>query len=107
MRGGNSERARATSTGSSSPQCAAAQQWTPVRSQTSSPNDRASSIRWGSRSVRLFEKLKQVGQGTYGKVYKARNRETHELVALKRVRMDNEKEGVSFFLKIQLVSFAG
>jgi serine/threonine protein kinase len=28
------------------------------------------------------------------KVYKARNKETGELVALKRVRMDNEKEGV-------------
>lgn len=27
-------------------------------------------------------------------VYKARNRETGEIVALKRVRMDNEKEGV-------------
>ena len=28
-------------------------------------------------------------------VYKARNKETGEVVALKRVRMDNEKEGVS------------
>ena len=27
-------------------------------------------------------------------VYKARNKETGELVALKRVRMDNEREGV-------------
>ena len=27
-------------------------------------------------------------------VYKARNKETGEIVALKRVRMDNEKEGV-------------
>ena len=27
-------------------------------------------------------------------VYKARNKETGEVVALKRVRMDNEKEGV-------------
>ena len=28
-------------------------------------------------------------------VYKARNKETGEFVALKKVRMDNEKEGVS------------
>jgi cyclin-dependent kinase 12/13 len=41
----------------------------------------------------MFEKLAQVGEGTFGKVFKARNKETGELVALKRVRMDNEKEG--------------
>jgi len=48
---------------------------------------------WGSRSVEVFEKVEQVGEGTYGQVYKARNKETGEVVALKRVRMDNEKEG--------------
>uniref|UniRef100_A0A7S0Q0M8 Protein kinase domain-containing protein n=1 Tax=Coccolithus braarudii TaxID=221442 RepID=A0A7S0Q0M8_9EUKA len=48
---------------------------------------------WGSRSVELFEKVEQVGEGTYGQVYKARNKETGDVVALKRVRMDNEKEG--------------
>lgn len=49
--------------------------------------------RWGSRSVDMFEKVEQVGEGTYGQVYKARNKETGEVVALKRVRMDNEREG--------------
>jgi len=48
---------------------------------------------WSSRSVDIFEKVEQVGEGTYGQVYKAKNKETGELVALKRVRMDNEKEG--------------
>jgi serine/threonine protein kinase len=33
--------------------------------------------------------------GTYGIVYKAQNRETNEVVALKRIRLDNEEEGVS------------
>ncbi|KAL6043182.1 Cyclin-dependent kinase C-1 [Balamuthia mandrillaris] len=48
---------------------------------------------WGSRSVEIFQKLEQIGEGTYGQVYKARNKYTKEIVALKKVRMDNEKEG--------------
>ncbi|CAG2053433.1 unnamed protein product [Timema podura] len=32
--------------------------------------------------------------GTYGTVFKAKNRETHEIVALKRVRLDDDDEGV-------------
>ena len=43
--------------------------------------------------LQVFEKVEQVGEGTYGQVYKARNKETGEIVALKRVRMDNEREG--------------
>lgn len=31
----------------------------------------------------------------FSKVYMARSKETNEIVALKKVRMDNEKEGVS------------
>ena len=46
-----------------------------------------------ARSVALFTPVEQVGEGTYGQVYKAKNKETNEIVALKRVRMDNEKEG--------------
>uniref|UniRef100_A0A670KGN7 Cell division protein kinase 5 n=2 Tax=Episquamata TaxID=1329912 RepID=A0A670KGN7_PODMU len=33
-------------------------------------------------------------KGTYGTVFKAKNRETHEIVALKRVRLDDDDEGV-------------
>lgn len=36
-----------------------------------------------------------VGSGTYGKVYKAVNTYTKEVVALKRIRMEGEKDGVS------------
>lgn len=43
-----------------------------------------------------YEPLKKIGQGTFGEVFKARDRQTHtKLVALKKVLMDNEKEGVS------------
>ncbi|XP_070031279.1 cyclin-dependent kinase C-2-like isoform X2 [Nicotiana tomentosiformis] len=48
---------------------------------------------WGSRSVDCFEKLEQIGEGTYGQVYMAREKATGEIVALKKIRMDNEKEG--------------
>jgi len=47
----------------------------------------------GSRNVEVYEKVEQVGEGTYGQLYKARHKDTGEIVALKRVRMDNEKEG--------------
>lgn len=41
----------------------------------------------------VYERLACVGEGTYGKVYKARNVETGSFVALKRIRMEGEKEG--------------
>ncbi|OUZ99342.1 Protein kinase domain [Macleaya cordata] len=48
---------------------------------------------WGSRSVDNFEKLEQIGEGTYGQVYMAKEIRTGEVVALKKIRMDNEREG--------------
>ncbi|GAB2277131.1 Cyclin-dependent kinase C-2 [Dionaea muscipula] len=48
---------------------------------------------WGSRSVDCFQKLEQIGEGTYGQVYMAKETETGEVVALKKIRMDNEREG--------------
>lgn len=35
-----------------------------------------------------FQKVEKIGEGTYGVVYKARNRETGEVVALKKIRLD-------------------
>ncbi|KAM7277466.1 hypothetical protein ACFE04_019332 [Oxalis oulophora] len=48
---------------------------------------------WGSRSVDCFEKLEQIGEGTYGQVFMAKENKTGEVVALKKIRMDNEREG--------------
>ncbi|XP_017762292.1 PREDICTED: cyclin-dependent-like kinase 5 [Eufriesea mexicana] len=44
--------------------------------------------------MQKYEKLEKIGEGTYGTVFKAKNRETHEIVALKRVRLDEDDEGV-------------
>uniref|UniRef100_A0A3P9H4W7 Cyclin-dependent kinase 10 n=1 Tax=Oryzias latipes TaxID=8090 RepID=A0A3P9H4W7_ORYLA len=45
------------------------------------------------RSVREFEKLNRIGEGTYGIVYRARDTRSNEIVALKKVRMDKERDG--------------
>ncbi|CAG2247412.1 cyclin-dependent kinase 12-like [Mytilus edulis] len=48
---------------------------------------------WGQRCVDLFKIITIIGEGTYGQVYKAKDTFTDELVALKKVRLENEKEG--------------
>ncbi|GAA5941478.1 hypothetical protein JCM10213_006098 [Rhodosporidiobolus nylandii] len=41
-----------------------------------------------------YERLEKVGEGTYGVVYRSRNKETGEIVALKKIRLEAEDEGV-------------
>jgi len=43
--------------------------------------------------VSKYEKLSKIGQGTFGEVFKARHRQTKKIIALKKVLMENEKEG--------------
>eukprot|EP01062_Namystynia_karyoxenos_P060080 TRINITY_DN5157_c0_g2_i1.p1 TRINITY_DN5157_c0_g2~~TRINITY_DN5157_c0_g2_i1.p1 ORF type:complete len:352 (+),score=147.06 TRINITY_DN5157_c0_g2_i1:148-1056(+) len=42
-----------------------------------------------------YQKLDKIGEGTYGTVYKAKDKQTGEHVALKCIRLDNEEEGVT------------
>ncbi|EFO91047.1 hypothetical protein GCK72_008427 [Caenorhabditis remanei] len=41
-----------------------------------------------------YDKMEKIGEGTYGTVFKARNKSSGEIVALKRVRLDDDDEGV-------------
>ncbi|KAJ3378177.1 Cyclin-dependent kinase catalytic subunit [Entophlyctis sp. JEL0112] len=42
----------------------------------------------------LYEKIEKIGEGTYGVVYKARDRANGSIVALKKIRLETEDEGV-------------
>ena len=41
-----------------------------------------------------YERLEKVGEGTYGVVYKCKIKKTTEYVALKKIRLENEDEGI-------------
>ncbi|KAG0312271.1 Cyclin-dependent kinase 3 [Linnemannia gamsii] len=41
-----------------------------------------------------YQKLEKIGEGTYGVVYKATHRPTGRVVAMKKIRLENEDEGV-------------
>ena len=41
-----------------------------------------------------YEKTNQIGEGTYGVVYKARDRATGQTIALKKIRLEQEEEGI-------------
>eukprot|EP01012_Entosiphon_sulcatum_P007579 TRINITY_DN1388_c0_g1_i1.p1 TRINITY_DN1388_c0_g1~~TRINITY_DN1388_c0_g1_i1.p1 ORF type:complete len:307 (+),score=54.52 TRINITY_DN1388_c0_g1_i1:120-1040(+) len=41
-----------------------------------------------------YRKIEKIGEGTYGVVYKAEDKQTNKLVALKKIRLETEDEGV-------------
>ncbi|XP_057543005.1 cyclin-dependent kinase G-2-like isoform X2 [Amaranthus tricolor] len=47
----------------------------------------------GCRSVDEFERLNKIDEGTYGVVFRAKDKKTGEIVALKKVKMEKEREG--------------
>ena len=41
-----------------------------------------------------YERMERIGEGTYGVVFKARDTQNHRTVALKKIKLENEDEGV-------------
>lgn len=41
-----------------------------------------------------FQKIEKIGEGTYGVVYKGRNKQTGQIVAMKKIRLEAEDEGI-------------
>lgn len=41
-----------------------------------------------------FQKIEKIGEGTYGVVYKGRNKVTGQIVAMKKIRLESEDEGI-------------
>ena len=47
-----------------------------------------------TNNLERYQKLEKIGEGTYGVVYKARDKVSNDLVALKKIRLEQEDEGV-------------
>lgn len=55
--------------------------------------------------IEEYENIKKVGQGTFGEVFKVREKRTNKIYAVKRLRTEKEVEGVGFLcVSLPLVS---
>ena len=48
---------------------------------------------YGCRSIHNYERLNHIEEGSYGVVFRGREKTTGEIVALKKLKMDKEKNG--------------
>ena len=47
----------------------------------------------GCRSIESFEHLNKIDEGAYGVVYRARDKTSGEVIAIKKLKLEKEKEG--------------
>jgi hypothetical protein len=62
----------------------------PVLRPSTRPSTRPTRTRnWSdmTRTIYHYERIEQIGEGTYGQVYRARCKDTNEIVALKKIRV--------------------
>jgi serine/threonine protein kinase len=45
-------------------------------------------MKFGFSPPTLYKRIKEIGDGTYGVVYKAENTQTGEIVALKKIKLE-------------------
>ncbi len=43
----------------------------------------------GGNEVERYQRINKIGEGTYGVVYKARDKLTNDIVAVKKIRLDH------------------
>lgn len=48
----------------------------------------------GIPGLEKYQKQERLGEGTYGVVYKAKNMQTGEIVAIKKIRLEKEDDGI-------------
>lgn len=48
----------------------------------------------GIVNMDAYDKIEKIGEGTYGVVYKCIERSSQEVVAVKKIRMEMEDEGI-------------
>lgn len=61
----------------------------PIKSREIIANDAIS-----SNAISKYTKMEKLGEGTYGTVYRAKDNETGQIVALKKVKLHDEDEGI-------------
>lgn len=54
----------------------------------------STSLTQPAAGLNKYKKMEKLGEGTYGVVYKAQNLVTGELVAIKKIKLDKEDDGV-------------
>jgi len=64
----------------------------PPPSPAQVPSKRANPLA-GCRSIDCYERLNRISEGTFGVVFRARERETGGVYAVKKIKMDREREG--------------
>lgn len=51
------------------------------------------------KAEKKFQKLERIGFGTYGEVFRCLDKEKNEIVAIKKIKIENKEEGIIFFFK--------